>query len=105
MRRRTKVDKCIDLLEEIINDQYFNPSLMANIIVTTFPPATQERLVTLMKYIYSYHKKELELDQKSKTGVYRNDNIPVKDKPDTSWVHESYHGESATMVAQRVSMF
>jgi hypothetical protein len=91
MRKRTKVDKCIDLLEEIVNDQYFNPALMANIITTTFPPATQARLVELMKYIYTYHKKELELERKTKTGAYRNDNIPVNN-PDTSWIrHSSYN--------------
>lgn len=95
MRRRTKIDKCIDLLEEIINDQYFHPALMANMIITTYPPATQERLVELMKYIYAYNKSELELDKKSKTGAYRNNNQPPSDKPDTSWIHDSYHGESA----------
>jgi len=86
MRRRTKVDKCIDLLEEIINDQYFNPALMANIITTTFPPATQERLVKLIKYIYSYHKQELELEAMTGTGSGRKSPDP---KPDTSWIQHS----------------
>ena len=102
MRRRTKVDKCIDLLEEIINDQYFNPSLMANMITTSYPPATQERLVTLMKYIYSYHKEEVALEAKTGTGSGRKSPIP---KPDTSWIQREFYGEPAHMNVQRVSMF
>ena len=93
MRRRTKVDKCIELLEEIINDQYFNPALMANMITTSYPPATQERLIALMKYIYTYHKKEMELDRKTRTGAYRNNNEPIPDRPDTSWIQ--YNTNSA----------
>jgi hypothetical protein len=105
MRARTKVDKCIDLLEEIINDQYFNPALIANIITTTYPPATQERLITLMKYVYSYHKKEMELDKKTRTGAYRINTNPLPEKTDTSWIHDNYYGEPANMNVQRVSMF
>jgi hypothetical protein len=103
MRRRTKVDKCIDLLEEIINDQYFNPALMANIITTTYPPATQERLVKLMKYIYSYHKQELELEAKTGTGSGRKSN--PEPKPDTSWIQREFYGETAHMNVQRASIF
>lgn len=102
MRRRTKVDKCIDLLEEIVNDQYFNPALMANVIVTTFPPATQQRLVELMKYIYTYHKKELELERKTKTGAYRNNNEPLPDRPNTSWIQHEYKGTPAFNNVQAV---
>lgn len=86
MARRTKMDKCIDLLEEIVNDQYFHPALMANIITTTFPPATQERLVTLMKYIYTYHKREKELDQLTGTGQAR---IPDPIESSYPWIHNS----------------
>ena len=100
MRRRTKVDKCIDLLEEIINDQYFNPALMANMITTSYPPATQERLVALMKYIYTYHKKEMELDKKTRTGAYRNNNEPIPDRPDTSWIQ--YNTNAASINVQAV---
>ena len=100
MRRRTKVDKCIELLEEIINDQYFNPALMANIITTTYPPATQERLIALMKYIYTYHKKEMELDRKTRTGAYRNNNEPIPDRPDTSWIQ--YNTNAAHVNVQAV---
>jgi hypothetical protein len=100
MRRRTKVDKCIELLEEIINDQYFNPALMANIITTTYPPATQERLIALMKYIYTYHKKEMELDRKTRTGAYRNNNEPIPDRPDTSWIQ--YNTNAASINVQAV---
>lgn len=87
MRRRTKVDKCIDLLEEVINDQYFNPALMANMITTSYPPATQERLITLMKYIYTYHKEELKLEAMTGTGSGRKPNPDPK--IDTSWIQHS----------------
>jgi hypothetical protein len=89
MRRRTKVDKCIDLLEEIVNDHHFNPSLMANLIVTSFPPYTQDKLIELMKYIYTYNKLENSLDKKLGAGKYRNNNITPADNPDTSWIHDN----------------
>ena len=66
MRRRTKVDKCVDLLEEILNDHHFNPALMANIITNSYPPYTQEKLIELMKYIYTYDKLEKQLEAKRK---------------------------------------
>ena len=100
MRRRTKVDKCIDLLEEILNDHHFVPSLMANIIITSYPPYTQDKLIELIKYIERYHVKELELDKKTQTGAYRNNNTPVINKSDTSWVHDNYYGESAHIRVQ-----
>jgi hypothetical protein len=102
MRKRTKIDKCIDLLEEIVNDHHFNPSLMANIIITTFPPYTQARLIELMKYIYTYNKMERELDKKYQMGEYRNNNIRPADNPDTSWIHESNYGQSAHINVQAV---
>jgi hypothetical protein len=70
-RRRTKTDKLIDDLEEILNDHYFHPALMANIITTTYPPYTQAKLIELMKSIQYYHEKELELDRTCKTGQYK----------------------------------
>ena len=72
MARRTKTDKLIDNLEEILNDIYFHPALMANIITTTYPPYTQQKLMELMKSIEYYHQKELELDKKCNTGQFRN---------------------------------
>jgi hypothetical protein len=104
MRRRTKVDKVIDLLEEILNDHHFHPALFANIIITSYPPYTQSKLLELIKYIEEYHYQELALDEKTKTGAYRNNN-PVQIKSDNSWVHEEFHGEAAHMTAQRVSLF
>jgi len=104
MRRRTKIDKCIDMLEEILNDHHFHPALFANIIITSYPPYTQQKLIELIKYIESYHYKELELDRKTKTGAYRNDN-PQTDKPDTSWIHENNYGESAHFNVQRTTTF
>ena len=77
MRRRTKVDKCVDLLEEILNDHHFNPSIMANLIITSYPPYTQKKLIELMKYIYTYNKMEKELEDKMAAGKYRNDNQPI----------------------------
>jgi hypothetical protein len=69
-RRRTKVDKVIDELEEILNDIHFHPSLMANIITTTYPPYTQARLIELIRCIERYHQKELQLDKSTQSGVY-----------------------------------
>lgn len=77
MRRRTKVDKCVDLLEEILNDHHFNPSIMANLIITSYPPYTQKKLIELMKYIYTYNKMEKELEDKMAAGKYNNDNQPI----------------------------
>jgi hypothetical protein len=77
MRKRTKVDKCIDLLEEILNDHHFNPSLMANMIITSYPPYTQAKLIELMKYIYSYNKIEKSLEDKKAAGKYQNNNQPI----------------------------
>jgi hypothetical protein len=70
-RRRTKVDKLIDDLEVILNDVYFHPALMANMITTSYPPYTQAKLIELMRSIEKYHQKELELDQKCNTGQFR----------------------------------
>ena len=89
MRKRTKVDKAIELLEEILNDHNFNPALMANMITTSYPPYTQEKLIELMKYIYTYDKLEKQLDSKLAAGRYENNNIQPEDNPDTSWIHES----------------
>ena len=93
MRRRTKVDKCIDMLEEILNDHHFHPALMANIITNTFPPYTQARLIELMRVIEKYHNQEAELERKTQTGQYSNNN-PQIDRPDTSWIHENNYGPS-----------
>ena len=101
MRKRTKVDKCIDLLEEILNDHHFNPSLMANMIITSYPPYTQEKLIELMKYIYTYNKLEIQLDEKLAAGGYKNDN-PKIDNPDTSWIHYKYQDQSNV---QRIGLF
>lgn len=95
MRKRTKVDKAIDLLEEILNDHHFHPALMANIITNTFPPYTQARLIELMQTIEKYHNQEAELERKTQTGQYSNDNIPVKNKPNTDWIHDNNYGPSA----------
>ena len=54
------------MLEEILNDHHFNPALMANIITTSYPPYTQEKLIELMKYIYTYDKLEKQLEAKRK---------------------------------------
>lgn len=70
MRRRTKVDKVIDQLEEILNDHHFHPALMANIIITSYPPYTQAKLIELINYLQEYHKEELALEKLSKTGQY-----------------------------------
>ena len=104
MRRRTKVDKCIDMLEEILNDHHFHPALFANIITNTFPPYTQARLIELIRYIEKYNLQEAELERRTQTGQYSNDNPQIK-RPDTSWIHESYHGESAHFNVQRTSAF
>jgi hypothetical protein len=72
MRRRTKVDKVIDQLEEILNDHHFHPALFANIITTTYPPYTQARLIELISYIKKYHDKENELHRETHTAQYRN---------------------------------
>ena len=101
MRRRTKIDKAIDLLEEILNDHHFHPALFANMITTSYPPYTQARLIELIKYIESYHYKEAELERKTQTGQYRNKNTP-RIKSDTSWVHDSYNGHTAHINAQAV---
>lgn len=77
MRRRTKVDKCVDLLEEILNDHHFNPSIMANLIITSYPPYTQKKLIELMKYIYTYNKMEKQLEDKMAAGKYQNNNQPI----------------------------
>jgi hypothetical protein len=71
MRRRTKVDKVIDQLEEILNDHHFHPALFANMITTSYPPYTQSKLMELIQYIQDYNEKENELDRKCKTGQYR----------------------------------
>ena len=70
MRRRTKVDKLIDDLESILNDHHFHPALMANIITTTYPPYTQDRLIELINYIQTYYIKQNELDAKTQSGRY-----------------------------------
>jgi hypothetical protein len=70
MRRRTKVDKLIDDLESILNDHHFHPALMANIITTTYPPYTQDRLIELINYIQTYYMKQNELDAKTQSGRY-----------------------------------
>jgi hypothetical protein len=72
MRRRTKVDKVIDQLEEILNDHHFHPALFANIITTTYPPYTQQKLIELISYIQKYHEKENELHRETHTAQYRN---------------------------------
>ena len=59
----------------------------------------------LIKTIEKYHYKELELERKTETGAYRNDNIPVSNRPDTSWIHENNYGESAHFNVQRVTNF
>lgn len=71
-RRKTKVDKVIDMLEEILNDHHFHPALFANIIINTYPPYTQQKLVELINYINEYHQEELAMDKKAKTGQYRS---------------------------------
>jgi hypothetical protein len=63
MRKRTKVDKVIDELEEILNDFHFHPALMANMITTTYPPYTQKKLIELIRYIEKYHQDEVEIDK------------------------------------------
>lgn len=95
MRKRTKIDKAIDLLEEVLNDHFFHPSLMANMMITTYPPHTQARLIELMKYLYTYNKMERELEKKTQTGEYRNNTNPLPEKTDTSWIHDNYYGEPA----------
>ena len=70
MRKRTKVDKVIDQLEEILNDFHFHPALMANIITTTYPPYTQQKLIELIKYIERYHNEEIQLDKTCGTQQY-----------------------------------
>ena len=67
----------MDLLEEILNDHHFNPSIMANLIITSYPPYTQKKLIELMKYIYTYNKMEKELEDKMAAGKYNNDNQPI----------------------------
>ena len=69
-RRRTKVDKLIDDLEVILNDVYFHPSLMANMITATYPPYTQVKLIELMRAIEKYHNKEVALDKSTLSGPY-----------------------------------
>ncbi len=71
MRKRTKVDKVIDGLEEILNDFHFHPALMANIITTTYPPYTQQKLIELIKYIEKYHNEEMKLDKTCGTQQYK----------------------------------
>lgn len=71
MRRRTKEDKLVDLLEEILNDHYFHPSLIANIMTTSYAPYTQAKLMELIAYITEYNKKENELHKKTQTAQYR----------------------------------
>ena len=105
MRRRTKVDKAIDLLEEILNDHHFHPALMANIITNTFPPYTQARLIELIRYIEKYHLQEQELERKTETGQYRNNNLPVTNKPDTSWIHENDYSQSPHFTPGRINTF
>ena len=67
-RRRTKTDKLVDDLEEILNDHHFIPSLMANIMVTSYPPYTQSKLLELIKYIEEYHLAEIALDKIAQMG-------------------------------------
>jgi hypothetical protein len=71
MRKRTKVDKVIDELEEILNDFHFHPALMANIITTTYPPYTQQKLIELIKYIEKYNQEEQALDKICGTQQYK----------------------------------
>ena len=71
MRRRTKVDKCVDLLEEILNDHHFTPALFANIITTSYPPYTQSKLIELINHIKEYNDKENKLHQTVKIEQYR----------------------------------
>ena len=81
------------MLEEILNDHFFNPALMANMIITSYPPHTQEKLIELMKYIYTYNKLEIQLDNKLAAGRYKNNN-PQIDRPDTSWIQESQYNDT-----------
>ncbi len=71
MRRRTKVDRVVDQLEEILNDHHFHPALMANMITTSYPPYTQSKLIELIEYIKVYHEKENELHKSTRTAQYR----------------------------------
>ena len=71
MRRRTKVDKVIDSLEEILNDHHFHPALMANMITTSYPPYTQSKLIELIDYIKKYNEDENNLHRITNTAQYR----------------------------------
>ena len=71
MRKRTKVDKVIDQLEEILNDHHFHPALMANMITTSYPPYTQSKLIELINHIKQYNDKENKLHQTVQIEQYR----------------------------------
>ena len=68
MRKRTKEDKLVDQLEEILNDHHFHPSLIANMMITTYPPYTQQKLMELIQYISRYNEDEKHLDKLMKSA-------------------------------------
>ena len=104
MRRRTKVDKAIDLLEEILNDHHFVPTLFANMVITSYPPYTQARLMELIRTIEKYHNQELELERKTQTGHYTNNNPQITNKPETDWIHDNQY-QSPSYNMQRNNAF
>ena len=62
MAKKTKEEKLADLMEECLNDHFFNTSLFANIMTTDYPLYTQERLMKLIANLINYSQRRFEYE-------------------------------------------
>ena len=62
MAKKTKEEKLADVMEECLNDHFFNPSLFANLMTTDYPIYTQDKLMELVKQLIKYSQRRFEYE-------------------------------------------
>lgn len=62
MAKKSKEEKLAELMEECLNDHFFNPSLFANLMTTDYPLYTQERLMKLISNLIRYASRRFEYE-------------------------------------------
>ena len=56
MAKKSDEQKVIDKLVDMLDNHWFNPAIVANILVNEYPLYTQNQLMELVKHIIKYQR-------------------------------------------------
>jgi len=76
---KSSEEKLAEKITDELANQYFNVSVLANVLTTYYPIYTQERLMELVKYIIKYNairmRAEWEVNEQTSEGLLLADTL------------------------------